>query len=121
MFDQEPLDEIRRARQRWEAEAGRAAAVRGAEPHECQHDPDLTVRPVYTPAEVADQDVDYLRDLGFPGQYPFTRGIYPAMYRARGSRGTGSPAVPRTTSSRSSSRAAPTSSRPGPRSAWSRT
>jgi hypothetical protein len=64
MFDKEPIEEIRRARLRWEAEAVRAAAVRGDEPHGCQHDPDLTVRPVYTPAEVADQDVDYLRDLG---------------------------------------------------------
>lgn len=33
---------------------------------------------LYTPADV---DLDYLRDLGFPGQYPFTRGIYPTMYR----------------------------------------
>ena len=41
------------------------------------------MRAVYTPAEVADQDVDYLRDLGFPGHYPFTRGIYPSMYRGR--------------------------------------
>jgi methylmalonyl-CoA mutase N-terminal domain/subunit len=82
MFDKEPIDEIRRARQRWDAEAARAAAG-GGEPRGCQHDPNLTVQAVYTPAELADQDVDYLRDLGFPGQYPFTRGIYPAMYRGR--------------------------------------
>ena len=56
---------------------------RGDEPRGCQHDPALTVQAVYTPAEVADQDVDYLRDLGFPGHYPFTRGIYPSMYRGR--------------------------------------
>src|SRR6185295_8558194 len=83
MFDKEPIDEIRCARQRWESEAARAGAARGDEPRGCQHDPDLTVQAIYTPAEVADQDVDYLRDLGFPGQYPFTRGIYPAMYRGR--------------------------------------
>ena len=83
MFDREPIEEIRHARQRWEAEAARAGAARGDEPRGCQHDPDLTVRAVYTPAEVADQDVDYLRDLGFPGHYPFTRGIYPSMYRGR--------------------------------------
>ncbi|MCX7681297.1 MAG: methylmalonyl-CoA mutase family protein [Anaerolineae bacterium] len=35
---------------------------------------------VYTPAEV---QVDYLAELGFPGQYPFTRGAYPTMYRGR--------------------------------------
>ncbi|HID88718.1 MAG TPA: methylmalonyl-CoA mutase [Anaerolineae bacterium] len=35
---------------------------------------------VYTPAEV---EVDYLKDLGFPGEYPFTRGVQPTMYRGR--------------------------------------
>jgi methylmalonyl-CoA mutase N-terminal domain/subunit len=36
--------------------------------------------PLYTPEDV---DVDYERDLGFPGVYPFTRGVYPSMYRGR--------------------------------------
>jgi methylmalonyl-CoA mutase N-terminal domain/subunit len=35
---------------------------------------------VYTPASVADHD--YLRDTGFPGAFPYTRGPYPTMYRA---------------------------------------
>mgnify|MGYP001307309493 CR=1 FL=1 len=35
----------------------------------------------YTPNDVA--DLDYLRDVGFPGQYPFTRGVQPTMYRGR--------------------------------------
>ena len=39
------------------------------------------VNRLYTPADVV--DVDYLRDLGFSGEYPFTRGVYPTMYRAR--------------------------------------
>src|SRR5215471_5673618 len=36
--------------------------------------------PLYTPDNV---DVDYERDLGYPGQFPFTRGVYPSMYRGR--------------------------------------
>src|SRR2546421_6050233 len=36
--------------------------------------------PLYTPDNV---DVDYDRDLGWPGAYPFTRGVYPSMYRGR--------------------------------------
>src|SRR5438477_8251216 len=36
--------------------------------------------PLYTPDNV---DVDYDRDLGYPGVYPFTRGVYPSMYRGR--------------------------------------
>ena len=83
MLGKEPIEEIRHARQSWEAEVARAAAAGGDAPRVSPHDPDLTVRAVYTPAEVADQDVDYLRDLGFPGHYPFTRGIYPSMYRGR--------------------------------------
>jgi methylmalonyl-CoA mutase, N-terminal domain len=36
--------------------------------------------PLYTPEKV---EIDYDRDLGFPGEYPFTRGVYPSMYRGR--------------------------------------
>jgi methylmalonyl-CoA mutase, N-terminal domain len=36
--------------------------------------------PLYTPDTVK---VDYDRDLGYPGVYPFTRGVYPSMYRGR--------------------------------------
>ena len=36
--------------------------------------------PVYTPELV---ELDYERDLGAPGEYPFTRGVYPTMYRGR--------------------------------------
>jgi methylmalonyl-CoA mutase N-terminal domain/subunit len=38
------------------------------------------VEPLYTPDSV---EVDYARDLGFPGEPPFTRGVYPSMYRGR--------------------------------------
>ena len=40
----------------------------------------LDVPDVLTPADV---ETDYLRDLGLPGQYPFTRGVQPTMYRSR--------------------------------------
>ncbi len=40
----------------------------------------IAVDPLYTPADV---QIDYPKDLGFPGEYPFTRGIYPSMYRGR--------------------------------------
>jgi methylmalonyl-CoA mutase N-terminal domain/subunit len=36
--------------------------------------------PLYTPDNV---EADYDRDLGYPGVYPFTRGVYPSMYRGR--------------------------------------
>ncbi|MBD0329379.1 MAG: methylmalonyl-CoA mutase family protein [Thermoleophilia bacterium] len=40
----------------------------------------LAVEPLYTPDNV---ELDYERDLGYPGVYPFTRGVYPSMYRGR--------------------------------------
>jgi methylmalonyl-CoA mutase, N-terminal domain len=39
------------------------------------------VEPLYSPEDVAGLDHD--RDLGFPGEYPFTRGVYHSMYRGR--------------------------------------
>jgi methylmalonyl-CoA mutase, N-terminal domain len=36
--------------------------------------------PLYTPDNA---ELDYPRDLGYPGEYPFTRGVYPSMYRGR--------------------------------------
>ncbi|UCH31205.1 MAG: methylmalonyl-CoA mutase family protein [Candidatus Bathyarchaeota archaeon] len=42
---------------------------------------EIDVTRVYTPLDV--QDLDYIEKLGFPGEYPFTRGVYPTMYRAR--------------------------------------
>ena len=41
----------------------------------------LPVKSLYTPSDLS--EFDYLRDLGSPGQYPFTRGIQPDMYRGR--------------------------------------
>lgn len=39
------------------------------------------VAPVYTPADLEERDWDYERELGFPGQAPFTRGLTPGGYR----------------------------------------
>jgi methylmalonyl-CoA mutase N-terminal domain/subunit len=42
---------------------------------------EIEVDVLYTPDDI--EEVDYLRDVGFPGQYPFTRGVQPTMYRER--------------------------------------
>jgi len=41
----------------------------------------LEIDTVYTPEDLP--DFDYNRDLGYPGHYPFTRGVQPNMYRGR--------------------------------------
>ncbi len=84
MSDQEPREETRRVGQAPHAKAAEpAAAAESDAAGGRQHDPSLRVKSLYTPADLADQGVDHDRDLGPPGQYPFTRGIYPTMYRDR--------------------------------------
>jgi methylmalonyl-CoA mutase N-terminal domain/subunit len=39
------------------------------------------LEPLYTPEDV--EDVDFERDVGYPGEYPYTRGVYPTMYRGQ--------------------------------------
>ncbi|NPV60936.1 MAG: methylmalonyl-CoA mutase family protein, partial [Actinobacteria bacterium] len=41
----------------------------------------LELEPLYAPEDL--EDFDYERDLGYPGLYPFTRGVQPTMYRGR--------------------------------------
>jgi methylmalonyl-CoA mutase, N-terminal domain len=70
--------EARRRAHEWEADDYRRQPEREAlfetvSGHE--------IRPLYTPEDLADGDPD--RDLGFPGDYPYTRGVYPSMYRGR--------------------------------------
>jgi methylmalonyl-CoA mutase N-terminal domain/subunit len=42
---------------------------------------DLEIRSLYTPLDIS--DLDFTRDIGFPGSYPFTRGVQPSVYRGR--------------------------------------
>ncbi|MCA9602288.1 MAG: methylmalonyl-CoA mutase, partial [Myxococcales bacterium] len=75
------LETIRRAREAWAA--SRVAPTLKKMP---QRQPRFsTLSDVEVPDLVAPSDVgtDYLRDLGFPGEYPFTRGVQPTMYRGR--------------------------------------
>ncbi|MDI6753697.1 MAG: methylmalonyl-CoA mutase family protein [Thermodesulfobacteriota bacterium] len=39
----------------------------------------IHLKVIYTPGDV--QNIDFLEKVGFPGDYPFTRGVYPSMYR----------------------------------------
>lgn len=39
------------------------------------------VKPLYDPGDIA--DIDFDRDIGYPGQYPYTRGVHGSMYRAK--------------------------------------
>ncbi len=63
-------------RARWATETCRGQSFQSA-----STDAGLPVDPLYTPADTA--GLDYGQDLGFPGEPPFTRGVYPTMYRSQ--------------------------------------
>ncbi len=59
----------------------KAATPAQAETQPAQTTSNIDVRPLYTPAEM--QGWDYDRDVGYPGDFPYTRGVQPTMYRGR--------------------------------------
>src|SRR5437588_7728677 len=67
----------RTAQERWEKENA-AAPPREQPPTTVSSVP---VEPLYTPDSL--NGFDYDADLGYPGQYPFTRGVHASMYRSR--------------------------------------
>jgi methylmalonyl-CoA mutase N-terminal domain/subunit len=82
MYDKSMTDHILAAVEHWQATDVQRAAARLPE----RRDPFTTisgspVNRLYTPADVA--GLDYDRDLGLPGRYPFTRGVHPTGYRGR--------------------------------------
>ncbi|RXK48327.1 acyl-CoA mutase large subunit family protein [Halorientalis pallida] len=83
MFDDEELQEIRSAKADWDEESVAPTVERFGERKETftTDTEGQTVDRLYTPADVA--DLDYGEDLGFPGDEPYTRGVYPTMYRGR--------------------------------------
>ena len=70
------------SKQEWRETSLTSALKRAAEREEKFYtSSDLEIDPVYTPEDV--DGFDYARDLGYPGEYPFTRGVQPNMYRGR--------------------------------------
>jgi len=73
--------QIEEARARWEEATLRPALRRAPERGRFETSWGAAVPVVSTPVDAA--GLDYLQDLGFPGEYPFTRGVQPTMYRGR--------------------------------------
>src|SRR6476661_9696411 len=70
--------EARRRAHEWQADVYSKQAEREALFETVSGHP---VRPLYTDEDLAEWEAE--RDLGFPGEYPYTRGVYPSMYRGR--------------------------------------
>jgi methylmalonyl-CoA mutase N-terminal domain/subunit len=82
MYDKEQLEELRQSLEKWEQTSLHKTLASRAERHErFMTTSSETVERLYTPLDIA--DLDYLDDLGLPGEYPFTRGVHPTMHRGR--------------------------------------
>jgi len=82
MYDKDKLNEIREEKDKWEETTLHKSLSRFSE----RKDQFLTtsshpINRLYTPLDVA--DLDYRKDLGMPGEYPFTRGIHATMHRGK--------------------------------------
>jgi len=74
--------DLSKEHERWRETTYSKAKERGGERKDTDFRTSSTeARPLYTPTDV--EDVDYNRDIGYPGEYPYTRGVQASMYRGR--------------------------------------
>jgi methylmalonyl-CoA mutase N-terminal domain/subunit len=81
-FDKKSLDELKKSYQQWEATTLKKTLANKAEIKDSFiTQSSVPIERVYTPLDIP--DFDYQRDLGNPGEYPYTRGVHATGYRGR--------------------------------------
>lgn len=81
MYQKEKLDKIKENAQRFEEKAT-ASTAKNPERQTAFHTTSgEVIKRLYTPADIA--EIDYDTEIGYPGQYPYTRGVQNTMYRGR--------------------------------------
>ncbi len=80
-FDNKIFDDIEKGNKKWQKELDEVFEARPERLTRFSTVSDKEINRLYTPADVRDQD--FMEDIGFPGDYPFTRGVQPSMYRGR--------------------------------------
>ncbi|MBW8057983.1 MAG: methylmalonyl-CoA mutase [candidate division NC10 bacterium] len=82
MMSREDQERLKQARKTWEEEKLKKSLAKASERQESfETHSGIPVERLYTPVDL--DEWDYRAKLGFPGEYPFTRGIQPTMYRGR--------------------------------------
>ena len=81
VFRDEIFDEIKKEKEKWEENYKKSCERVPERLEEFTTVSGMKINPIYTPEDI--KDFDYVKDLNFPGSYPFTRGIQPTMYRAK--------------------------------------
>lgn len=76
------LSDLKMAKEEWKKNKYQKTADRfGLRKDKFISDAEKEVKPLYTPLDL--ENTDYQKDLSFPGKFPYTRGVYPTMYRSR--------------------------------------
>jgi methylmalonyl-CoA mutase N-terminal domain/subunit len=81
MFDPTKLETLKQQQGKWNQKVEAKLAKAPERKKAFTTLSEIPLERIYTPAEIP--DLDYERDLGFPGEYPYTRGVQPTMYRGR--------------------------------------
>ncbi len=81
MFDPKEIEEIQSEMQKWSEKGQKASKSKSERSLDFQTSSGIKIKKVFSPVDNA--EMDYLRDLNLPGEYPFTRGIQPNMYRGK--------------------------------------
>ena len=82
MFDKERIAEIKKEKERWEQTTLQDWTKQCNERKEdFRNTSNVSIERLYTPEDVS--SLDYIHDIGFPGEYPFLRGVHATMYRGR--------------------------------------
>ncbi|MFO7882423.1 MAG: methylmalonyl-CoA mutase family protein [Kosmotogaceae bacterium] len=82
MFDKEELEQIKKQRKEWEENVVEPTVKRFPERKEgFKTSSSYEIKKIYTPLDI--EDLEYEKDLGFPGMPPYTRGVQPTMYRGK--------------------------------------
>jgi methylmalonyl-CoA mutase N-terminal domain/subunit len=81
LFDKETLEQLKVERQQWEETTVRKSQQRLPERDNLITTSGVPINRVYTPQD--NEWLDFDRDIGLPGEYPYTRGVQPTMYRAK--------------------------------------
>jgi methylmalonyl-CoA mutase N-terminal domain/subunit len=82
MSEEKSLEKVKAGKEKWEQGSVQKTLSKAPERRKTFTSiSNIPVERLYTPLDVA--DLDYEKDLGFPGEFPFTRGVQPTMYRGR--------------------------------------
>jgi methylmalonyl-CoA mutase, N-terminal domain len=81
MFKDDKLKKVEKEKKRWIEDLSKILCETPERLSRFSTVSDLEIKGLYTPEDI--KDIDYSRDIGFPGVYPFTRGVQPSMYRGR--------------------------------------